>query len=115
MATNKVFHIRRCHVCGTVTEVQGEAVRSCSHCGKHLAQFYFFDESQLDGLGDNQLYWSVQSEAIGYRPLWGFSTYWSTDEPLEAASPLDDPKLGVSLEEYKKARRLVGRHRRGSA
>lgn len=80
MATNKVTHVRRCHVCGTVNEVEGAAVHRCSDCGKHLAPFYFFEESRLEGVRDDQPEMSLWASSEGYRPLYGFSTYWQEEE-----------------------------------
>ena len=74
------FHIRRCHVCGTVMEAEDTAIHRCSHCGKHLAPFYYFDESKLEGLQENGPYlsvWKQTAMAPGtYQPIWGLSTYW---------------------------------------
>lgn len=74
------FHIRRCHVCGSVTESQEAAIHCCSHCGKHLAPFYYFDESKLEGLQEVGPYlsvWKNTSMPPGtYQPIWGLSTYW---------------------------------------
>ena len=37
-------HIRRCHICGGITESDGQVVAKCDHCGKAMAPFYFFNE-----------------------------------------------------------------------
>ena len=76
-----VTHIRRCHVCGAVTESVGSAVHQCAHCGKHLAPFYYFDESKLEGLAEQGLYLSTwkQTQTLNpgtFNPIWGLSTYW---------------------------------------
>lgn len=77
-----VTHVRRCHVCGTVNESVNQAVHKCTTCGKHLAPFYYFDESQLLGLDVGDLHFSVmkvhdpQVQVETFKPLWGFSTYW---------------------------------------
>ncbi len=75
-----VFHIRRCHVCGHVNELNGQAVHQCSQCRKHLAPFYYFDESKLEGLHDMGFYLSTWKESLlmpgTANPLWGLSTYW---------------------------------------
>lgn len=74
------FHIRRCHVCDGVTELEGAAIHKCSHCGKHLAPFYYFDESKLEGLvdiGPHMSLWIPSKATPGnFRPIWGLSTYW---------------------------------------
>lgn len=80
-AENSITHIRRCHVCGTVNESTNQAIHQCSDCGKHLAPFYYFDESQMQGLADNGLHLSQlkevdRTQVETFKPLWGFSTYW---------------------------------------
>lgn len=79
--SEKHLQYRRCHQCGCVNESPPSVGRmkegqSCTGCGKHLAPFYFFDESGLDGVGDNVLLMSLRKEAVGYQPLWGLSAYW---------------------------------------
>jgi hypothetical protein len=76
-----VTHIRRCHVCGGVTESESSAVHKCQHCGKHLAPFFYFDESKLEGLEIRGLFLSIWKSvggdgAQGFNPIWGLSTYW---------------------------------------
>jgi hypothetical protein len=75
-----VCHIRRCHVCNEVTESEGAAVHKCGHCGKHLAPFYYFDESKLEGLEERGPYLSTWKDMIStpgtFNPIWGLSTYW---------------------------------------
>jgi predicted nucleic acid-binding Zn-ribbon protein len=76
-----ILHIRRCHVCGTVNESENQAIRQCTDCGKHLAPFYYFDESQLMGLAENGYHLSQvkdrdPTQVETFKPLWGFSTYW---------------------------------------
>lgn len=74
------FHIRRCHVCGHTTELEGSAVHKCAHCGKHLAPFYYFDESKLEGLQEKGPYLSTWKDSLlapgTFNPIWGLSTYW---------------------------------------
>lgn len=81
----KQAHLRRCHICGTVNEIETHRHEtldhSCSGCGKHLAPFYFFEESVHDGVGDNSLLMSLRKESIGYQPLWGLTAYWPKEEP----------------------------------
>ncbi|MFN7453606.1 MAG: hypothetical protein ACK5RO_02995 [Pseudobdellovibrionaceae bacterium] len=74
-----VFHIRRCHVCGETNQEENSAIRRCSHCGKHLAPFYYFDESRMEGLSTEGVHWSQWKEVAQYNPLWGLSTYWETN------------------------------------
>lgn len=68
------WHIRRCHVCGDVTENTTEPVYQCSHCGKHFSPFFYFDEKLSPINADFTLrplplpgqFWPVQ----------GLSAYW---------------------------------------
>lgn len=75
-------HIRRCHVCGTVNELLGAAIHKCQDCGKHLAPFYYFDESDMQGLDADGFYLSTYKQSAEAKdpslffPLWGFSHYW---------------------------------------
>ncbi len=71
-----VTHVRRCHVCGFVNSAQESVIHKCSHCGKHLAPFYYFDESKLEGLSEGSPFLSDFKNARGYLPIWGLSTYW---------------------------------------
>ena len=75
-AEPKFTHVRRCHVCGHVNESDHSAVHKCDGCGKYLAPFYYFDESQLDGLKENGFYLSLWKSIHAYHPIWGLSTYW---------------------------------------
>lgn len=71
------MHIRRCHVCGTVTEQQDSPVERCESCGKHLAPFFFFNSEELErGISDRGLEMSLWKESIGYSPLWGIAIPW---------------------------------------
>jgi hypothetical protein len=70
------LHIRRCHLCEGVTESEGSPVIRCHHCGKSMAPFYFFDESEVIPHSD------VEGELDGPRkpgerkPVRGFTAYW---------------------------------------
>jgi hypothetical protein len=46
-------HIRRCHICGAVTEKMGELVTCCGSCGKRMAPFFYFDDFQTEPLTEN--------------------------------------------------------------
>ena len=79
----KRTHIRRCHVCGEVTESKKSTVEKCSSCGKHLAPFYFFDESQMDGIAEFGYHvFRMDAERPGkkveayYQPIWGLTAFW---------------------------------------
>lgn len=76
-------HYRRCHLCDTVNAVTGDLVTTCECCGKHLAPFYFFDESRAMGMTDSNFYSSLEdrgsSEVLPhkeYPPVWGLTVYW---------------------------------------
>ncbi len=88
MATN-TKRIRRCHVCGTVNELKEvspneRVAHRCDSCGKHLAPFYFFEESELIGVGDNRLTMSLWKARGSYGPVWGIFALWTDDEPATA-------------------------------
>ena len=76
-------HFRLCHVCGTANSLEGDLVTECECCGKHLAPFYFFDESRAMGLANSSLYSSEaggSSESVlphkEYPPIRGLTAYW---------------------------------------
>jgi hypothetical protein len=54
-------------------------VTACQNCGKHLASFYFFDESRAMGLEARQ----EESEPVlphrEYPPVLGLTAYWESD------------------------------------
>ena len=75
-------HFRRCHLCGAVNVAEGELVEDCESCGKHLAPFYFFDESRAMGLHNSNLSSSEEKAFYSslprneYPPIWGLTVYW---------------------------------------
>ena len=73
-------HVRRCHVCGTVNEGSNAAIHRCLQCGKHLAPFYYFDESKLDALQEGKAFLSVWKDSMGYNPIYGLSIYWQESD-----------------------------------
>jgi hypothetical protein len=52
MTENQVLYVRRCHICGNVSEQIGERVEHCSACGKSMSQFYFFDDRTVQSYSD---------------------------------------------------------------
>jgi hypothetical protein len=62
-----------------VNELTNGALYKCSHCGKHFAPFYYFEEKEDPSLGDNVLVTSLWRIAGSYHPLVGFSTYWEEE------------------------------------
>ncbi|MEK6773898.1 MAG: hypothetical protein AABY64_08150 [Bdellovibrionota bacterium] len=72
-------HYRRCHVCGELNEASGNLVRQCSHCGKSLAPFFYFDESKVMGIVVEPR--QTQDSKLPlreYPPLWGLTAYWES-------------------------------------
>ena len=83
MATATKTHFRLCHICGTANSMEGGLVTYCESCGKHLAPFYFFDESKAMGLRETGVYSDDRGSASGtclphkeYPPVWGLTAYW---------------------------------------
>lgn len=75
------IHYRVCHVCGEVNEAEDSLVTECKSCGKHLAPFYYFDESRAMGLKSPER--SVFEERMmsrlpysQYPPVFGLTAYW---------------------------------------
>ncbi len=77
-------HFRRCHLCETVNCADDGLVTTCECCGKHLAPFYFFDESRAMGLDNSGFYSSVKGAAESilphkeYPPVAGLTAYWES-------------------------------------
>lgn len=77
-------HYRVCHRCHTVNSADGRLVMTCECCGKHLAPFYFFDESRAMGLQTTDLFNSVKAATESklplkeYPPIVGLTAYWES-------------------------------------
>lgn len=71
-------HLRRCHLCGEVSEAANGLVTSCQGCGKHLAPFYFFDESKALGLKVSTFSESTVLPHKKYPPVRGLTAYWES-------------------------------------
>ncbi len=71
------LHVRRCHVCGTVTESSDEILK-CKGCSKSLLPFYYFDKRKIREYSDKQE--SAKLEKLpdlnGYGPIRGLTAYW---------------------------------------
>jgi hypothetical protein len=67
-------HFRRCHLCESVTEVDGSDVTACSSCGKPMAPFYFFNDQDVAPHSD----FGLRPERVTgkVRPVLGFTAYW---------------------------------------
>lgn len=77
MKETKRLHIRRCHLCSGVTECEGNPVSRCQHCGKAMAPFYFFDETEVVPHSDLDEGADVPPQRAGERkPVRGFTAYW---------------------------------------
>lgn len=75
------IHYRVCHICGAVNEAEEKLVCECQGCGKHLAPFYYFDESRAMGLkpAERSLYEEAMISRLPFReypPIFGLTAYW---------------------------------------
>lgn len=69
----KITHIRRCHVCGAVTE-QKQKIDKCNSCGKAIVPFLYYDDAQVGVLSENQ---GQERYDLGQiRPIRGLTAYW---------------------------------------
>lgn len=79
------IHFRLCHKCGEVSEEVGRLLMQCQSCGKHLAPFYYFDESRALGL-KAQTRSSYEEKMLSvlphkeYPPIVGLTAYWETGD-----------------------------------
>jgi hypothetical protein len=68
-------HIRRCHLCNSVTECDGgDLVKACHSCNKPMAPFYFFDDQDVAPHSDFGLRPARIPGKV--RPVLGFTAYW---------------------------------------
>lgn len=79
------IHFRVCHLCGTANHSDGSLVVQCQQCGKHLAPFYYFDESRAMGLASTvrSQYEETMRSTLPhqeYPPLCGLTAYWETGD-----------------------------------
>lgn len=70
------LHFRRCHLCEGVTESEGAPVKSCGHCGKPMAPFYFFNEAEVVPLSEYELRPAEECRMGERTPIRGFTAYW---------------------------------------
>jgi len=67
-------HIRRCHMCGAVTEREGALVEKCRDCGKPMAPFYYFDDRRVPICSEMDL---RPRQHLGERsPVRGLTAFW---------------------------------------
>jgi len=68
------MHYRRCHICNEVTEVESGTVKSCGSCGKVMAPFFFFEESETPIASEFEL---RPTYTLGkHPPVRGLTAYW---------------------------------------
>jgi hypothetical protein len=77
-------HLRRCHVCGYVNQVKNGTVEKCEHCNKAFSKFYFFEESNVEGITENggikMRSWSESlRRSQDFQPIWGLTAFWEND------------------------------------
>ncbi len=73
---DKPVHIRRCHICDGVTEINEGRVSDCNHCGQSLAPFYYFDDAFTKAPSENQ---AREAAPDGeYQPIFGLTVYWDS-------------------------------------
>lgn len=71
------IHLRRCHICDTVTENSNSIVDRCQGCNKALAPFVFCETTykyQIKELSKN-VFNNSKLKSI-YPPLLGIALYW---------------------------------------
>ncbi len=73
---NKPHYLRRCHLCGHITENSEDRVDKCEHCGKHMAKYYYYDEQSAPIFADNLLRPPYLKNE--YQALLGISVVWDS-------------------------------------
>jgi hypothetical protein len=84
---NQPLHVRRCHVCGKVTE-SCDDIAKCLFCGKSLLPFYYFDKRKIIDYADNEVRPNdpkpdpirdtrfTPGQTEGFGPIRGLTAYW---------------------------------------
>lgn len=76
MSAVKNLHVRRCHLCGTVSESSDDILK-CMHCQKSLLPFYYFDKRKVSEFSDDQERpQTLRDKDTGYGPIRGLTAYW---------------------------------------
>ena len=73
---DKPVHIRRCHMCGAINEVEAGKVEQCRNCDKPLAPFYYFDDRLMAIPTDSELRRDLAERE--YAPIHGLTAYWDS-------------------------------------
>ncbi len=74
MAREKREYLRRCHVCGDVTEANSP-IKYCEHCQKPMATFCYFNEQEVEPFSENKE--RPRYKGIQIMPVIGLSAYWN--------------------------------------
>ena len=72
MAKKPVF-LRRCHLCGHITQNTKSRVERCKECGKHMSKYYYYDELKAPIYAENLPRPSSEHE---YQGIIGISVTW---------------------------------------
>lgn len=75
MSDVQTLYVRRCHLCGNVTESRDDIIK-CVHCQKSLLPFYYFDKRKVTEFSDNQERPEHRDRDTGYGPIRGLTAYW---------------------------------------
>ncbi|MCC6278576.1 MAG: hypothetical protein IT289_11740 [Oligoflexia bacterium] len=80
MSIKDNLHVRRCHVCGDVTESETDVLK-CGGCGKSLLPFYYFDKKKIKEMADGDVrpdnFRDLERDPeSGYGPIRGLTAYW---------------------------------------
>ena len=75
MSATVNLNVRRCHICGEITE-SAEDIIKCLHCKKSLLPFYYFDKKRVSEYSDNQARPEYRDRDTGYGPIRGLTAYW---------------------------------------
>lgn len=82
-STEKIMHIRRCHICHHINESATTHIEQCDSCGKQLVPFLFCKDPGVEELTSDfreSIDKTVNPHSIlrsEYPPIYGISLYWS--------------------------------------
>ena len=73
---DKPVHIRRCHICGGINEVEDGRVSTCCHCKRNLAPFYYFDDMFTEAPSEDGV--RLKFPDGEYQPIYGLTVFWDS-------------------------------------
>jgi hypothetical protein len=77
MSLSESLNVRRCHMCGEISE-SAKDILKCGVCSKSLLPFYYFDKTKVSDYSDNRRrpVNTLEVSPQGYGPIRGLTANW---------------------------------------